>query len=496
MKLEALEQIEKNGLERNSFDRTEKMSVMNKSFKTALKPENGAYGNTIIDKGNGLTERLSQNEFGLKKKEYYLDGKLTHIREKMPDSTWRKTVFDDNGKPYLYETVKRGDLGNRTVELVPDNIIKKDNFTAVTDSYGRPILNKVENIKLKPGRDSLYNVVRDDSYLESDQKGHIIADIFGGPASKENVVPQMDEVNLSKFKAVENKIKSLVEEGHDVSYEVKTNHDGTGDRPSSFEFKIKSDGKEIELDDDLKKIYNSKVDEEAKRLIDAAEKAHVRKTDMKNIGKSGLSEAVEVTAITFTVSTIDNASRFASGEITAEEMVANVAKDTGKGAAAGFGVGAAAEGVKIVMRRSGNELLGNLSNIGIPADLVSFGVSTYGNVADYVRGDIEMSELAYNIGDDAVRIAGRYGGAAVGSLIMPPAGTIVGGFVGCAISSEAYKLAVTEGAKGAEILGTKAKTIAGATIEYAEKNVPEKAGEIKAAFNNFASQNNLPFSFA
>lgn len=37
---------------------------------------------------------------------------------------------------------------------------------------------------------------------------------------------------------------------------------------------------------------------------------------------------------------------------------------------------------------------------------------------------------------------------------------------------------------------------AGATIEYAQENVPEQAANIKASINNFAVQNNIPFSFA
>ena len=45
------------------------------------------------------------------------------------------------------------------------------------------------------------------------------------------------------------------------------------------------------------------------------------------------------------------------------------------------------------------------------------------------------------------------------------------------------------------MLGDKAKAIASATIEYAQENVPEKAADVRAAFNTFAAQNNLPFAF-
>lgn len=96
MRLEALEQIEKTGLEKLSFDRAEKMADFNKSFKTSLVPEKGAYGVTEIDRGNGLIELRGLNESGFLRREFYQDGKLTEIAEKLDANKRQLTKYDDN----------------------------------------------------------------------------------------------------------------------------------------------------------------------------------------------------------------------------------------------------------------------------------------------------------------------------------------------------------------------------------------------------------------
>ncbi len=194
-------------------------------------------------------------------------------------------------------------------------------------------------------------------------------------------------------------------------------------------------------------------------------------------------------------SAVENYSKFSVGEITAEEMVENTAKDSGKGAFIGFGIGSAEKGISILAEKTGSELLQSASSIGIPAEGIAMGIKTVEVGSAYFRGEMELSEVAYQLGEKAAGYGGYMAGAAVGTAVMPGAGTIVGGMVGCALSTEAYKLAVEHGAKGAEILGDKAKAIANATIEYAQENIPEKAADVKAAFNTFATQNNLPFSF-
>lgn len=509
MKIEALDKIEKNGIENLKFDRFEKMSEVNKSFRTSLQPENGVYGVIERELSNGMREVRTHNELGYLKREIYnQDGRLTHTIEKIADNTRQMTKYDDNGIPFLKETSVRGDNPSHTIKLAPDVTITEGNFTAVTDHYGRPIINKIENVTIDPDavRKPLSSKLRDSSYLENDHRGHLIADHLGGPASKENIVPQTEEVNLSRFKTVENKIESLVSEGKKVDYEVKSNYDGRSERPSSFEVRIFADGVEVPLDKDISKIYNGDLSSAEKVLTNAREginKVNTATAPMREVGRQ---QGIEAATITFAISTVDNVILFVDGEISADEMAINIAKDTGTAGALGYGTGFITKGVAIGMSQSSNQLIQSLAGSNVPAAMVSFGVASYDTIIDFAQGEIDITEFAYDMGNNAVGVSGsmlgaQYG-AVVGQAVIPipgvgaVAGGLVGGMVGYAVTTGAYKTAVEYGSKGADALGAKAKQIAGATIEYAQENVPEKAADVKAAINTFAAQNNLPFNFA
>ena len=506
MRLEALEQIEKSGLEKLSFDKAEKMIDFNKSFKTSLAPEKGVYGTTIIDRGNGLVEIRGLNESHFLKREFYQDGKLTEIAEKIDTNKRQLTKFDDNGLPYLREISVRGENPQHEIKLAPSSTIERGNITVTTDNYGRPIHNKITNLELSPERKTLSRKLKDSSYTENDQIGHLIPDSFGGHASKENVVPQTSEVNQSQIKKVENIARDLKREGHKVDYEVKTNYDGKDPRPSSFEPKITVDGKEYPLDESLRKIYNKDLDAKGRLVTDAKENVNhinMATAPMREVGRQ---QGIEAAKITFCISTVDNMLLFIDGEITADEMAINIAKDTGTAGALGYGTGFISKGVAIAMEGSSNELISSLAGSNVPAGLVSFGIASYTSVVDFAQGNIDLAELTYDLGNNAVGVSGsmigaQYG-AVIGQAVIPipgvgaVAGGLVGGMVGFAVTSEAYATAIEYGSRGADVLGDKAKQIAGATIEYAQENIPEKAADIKAAINNFANQNNLPFSFA
>ena len=503
MRFETIEQIEKNGLEKMSFDKVERMAVFNKSFKTSLLPEKGAYGITEIDRGNGLIERRGLNESGFLKREFICNGIPREIIEKIEENRRQLTKYDDNGRPYVKEISIRGDYPQHVINVAPDATIEIGNITVKTDHFGRPIHNKITNIELSPERGSLSRKLRDPSFRESDQIGHLIPDSFGGPASKENVVPQTSDVNQSQIKRVENIARDLKREGHSVDYEVKTNYDGKSRRPSSFEPKITVDGKEYPLDESLRKIYNGELDAKGKLITDARESINKISATTAPMREVGRQQGIEAAKITFAISTVDNVILFVDGEISADEMAMNIAKETGNAYALGYGTGFISKGIAIAMDQSSIELIQSIGGSNVPAGMVSFGVATYGSVVDFAQGKIDASELAYDLGNGAIGVSGsmigsQYG-AALGTMIMPGVGTVagglVGGMVGYAVSAEAYKTAVEYGSKGADALGAKAKQIAGATIEYAQENAPEKANEIKTAINTFAMKNDLPFSF-
>lgn len=507
------------GVERGAFDKirydiTEKLSGLNKSFETSLKPENDIFGITEIDKGGGCAERSFRDEFNNLHKEYYQDGVLTKTREKIDAKTWCTTSFDDNGSAYVKqfnERTKNG-LTAKRMELIPGVEVKKANFTAQIDELGRPVVNKITDLQKMPGREALSEALKDDAYKVSDERGHIIADIFGGPASKENIVPQSYETNHVDMKRAENYVLDLKAKNPDakIDYEVKVNYDGKSKRPSSFEPKVTVDGKVLENVDELKKIYNNTELTQTGKMVTTA-KEHLNKATTKAMPfhKAGVEEGLEAAAITFAVSTVDNVSQFMDGDITAEDMVINIAKDTGTAGAAGYATGFVTKVIATSMQNSTNTMLQSLGNLGVPAAVVSFGVESYDTIMDFAQGEIDGLELAYDLGENAASVAGSaagaaLAGAAVGSII-PGAGTavgfiigggasIVGGMVGTAVATGAYKTAIEMGTAGAEVLADKAQEMATKTIDAAKECLPGAVDDVRGMLNTFLAQNEMPFS--
>ena len=520
-----LDKFEKNSVEIEKIDITERMIELNKSFKSAFTPENGYYGVTEVIKDTGVTERTWKNDEGLLNRAYFSDDKLFRSRGKNADGSWTVTEFDDNEVAYLKKIVNSGSETTAYTELLPNVEIKKGNFTSIVDELGRPTSNKVTGVKINSNeRKSLSSSLRDESYLAGDQRGHVIGDNLGGPATKENIVPQSQNVNQSQFKTVENIVNGLVKEGYDVDYEVRMNYEGDSKRPSSFEPKITINGDEYtELPSELKKIYNVATD------IISTEKITLTniKENIESYHEAGIESGIAAAALTGVVSTVDNVSKFISGEISAEDMVIDIAKDTGISGAIGYGTGFVSSAVSQAMKGSSHTLIKSAGKLGVPAAIISFGVESFDSVTAFASGDIDAGELAYDLGENAASVAGGLGGMAMGAAVgsvVPGAGTliggIVGGLVGTAVAGEAYnsiaetisevqengigvlgdkaqKMAteqIANTAKGMEVIGNKAQEMANGVVELVTKEMPDMAGNICSAINNFAAEFNLPIT--
>lgn len=514
------------GISKIEFNK--KLDEMNKSFKSGITPEKGYFGETFIDKGNGFSEIIKRNELGNISKDYYLNGNLVKNRTKI-DNSWVTTRYDDNQSAYLKEISYKegGAIKQFSMELTPDIVVKKGNFTAKTDMFGRPVFNEITDLQITGNRKTLSSGLKDSSYLELDQKGHIIADNFGGPATKENIVPQTSEVNQGKMAQVENIVRDYKSQGKKVDYSVKTNYVGESKRPSSFEPKIKVDGKEIELPKELKKIYNNGED----TVLSKAKTIVGEKAALNN--KAGLKMAKGAIMMTAAISTVDNVSACINGEISAEEAVTSIAQDTGVAGVVAYGTGFVSNAVANATRTSSHQLIRSLGKSNVPAAVITFGVTSYDTVSDFAEGKIGAEELAIDLGENGVGIVGSIAGsAATGALVgsvVPGAGTavgaaagLVGGMVGYAVTTEAYKTAV-EYAKengeeivenvgefasdvaevavdaggqvvsGASDLADKAQAIANDTIDKASELGDDVATAVKDAISDFNIANALPW---
>jgi len=236
--------------------------------------------------------------------------------------------------------------------------------------------------------------------------------------------------------------------------------------------------------------------------------------------QAGIESGAIAAGLTATISTVDNVQKYMKGEISAKDAALDIAKDTGTAGALGYGTAFVSTAVTSVMKSSSHQLIKSVATSGVPGIAISFGIDTYDSVIDYAQGNIDSAQLAYDLGEGAVHIAGAMAGAEIASnvgaivggtigSVVPGAGTavgivvgkaagygvgMVGGMVGCAIASEAYATAVELGTENAGMLAEKAKSAAEGTIQLVKENAPERVDDVRNAVNKYAAKFNLPFS--
>lgn len=530
----SLDSFEQSSLGKVKYDVTDKLEGFNKSFKSSVESVEGKFGKAEQAMGDTISKNINFNEIGNAIKEYKIEDKVVKTVENIGDGITKTTSFDDRGTAYLEETTKLVDGNYKTdIKIKPNIEIIKDNVTTKTDNLGRVVSSKIENIELKPAgsRDNaeLNNMkVNENLYEGGYQKGHIIPDRFGGTATHENITPEYGKLNQGVIKRTENFAAKLCEDGHNVTYEKSPNYVGKSEVPSSYDIKITVDGvdsKEFiknnsaydKYADLPEKIYNS--EEYYKGEMNTAQKVV---TDIKETGtqigvkakphhEAGMESAAIAATVTCAISTVDNVTACLDGEITADQAALNIAKDTGTAGAVGYGAGFISSAVSSSMASSSNALISSLGNSCVPAAAVSFGIASYDTVVDYAQGEIGTDELAYDLGENAVGVAGSIGGAAlagaaVGSVV-PGAGTavgaaagLVGGMVGYAVTTGAYETAVQaagdaieEHSEEIKQLENKAKDIANDTINKASALGDQAVADVTNAIKDFNIKNSLPF---
>lgn len=156
--------------------------------------------------------------------------------------------------------------------------------------------------------------------------------------------------------------------------------------------------------------------------------------------REGLEGAAFTAAITAGVSTIDNYRLYMNGEISIEDALSDIARDTGLAAAEGFIPDFVTGSVNYAFQNSSHTLLRSLSAYQVPSMVISFGIDSYDDFSNYAAGEITGLELAYELGDNAVQVLGAAAGAT--ALGPVPGGSLVGAIAGAALASKAYETAV------------------------------------------------------
>ncbi len=209
--------------------------------------------------------------------------------------------------------------------------------------------------------------------------------------------------------------------------------------------------------------------------------------------REGLEGAAFTAAVTAGVSTIDNYRLYMNGEISIEDALLDIARDTGVAAAEGFIPDFITGSVNYAFRNSSHSLLQSLSAYHIPTMVISFGIDSYDEISDYAAGEITGLELAYELGDNAMQVLGATAGATV--LTPVPGGSFVGAVAGAALASKAYEtaveLAVEYGPDAIERINAVAdsfKTDASAIVAASIDQVAEGADVVSDAMSEAVSE--------
>lgn len=79
---------------------------------------------------------------------------------------------------------------------------------------------------------------REDRLLD-DEGGHLIATIFKGSGSLDNLVPMNGNLNKGEWKKIENMWRKQLEKGKLVEVKIKPVYKGESQRPVSFDIEYK-----------------------------------------------------------------------------------------------------------------------------------------------------------------------------------------------------------------------------------------------------------------
>lgn len=187
-----------------------------------------------------------------------------------------------------------------------------------------------------------------------------------------------------------------------------------------------------------KRIRPSSVTEEDAMLARTNPKKYVAREMLKDAHSAGKEAAQGAILVGGVISLGQNICAVYSGEETIEDAVKNVTITTAKAGATAYGVGSVGSAIKSVMHTSKNEVVRKLGTTNLPTAIVTSTLEISRIIKSYAKGEITDSEAFAQLGKSGVGSLAASYGAAVGTLLLPGIGTMVGGMVGYMVSSTIY----------------------------------------------------------
>ncbi|MEC4168014.1 MULTISPECIES: hypothetical protein [unclassified Pseudomonas] len=168
--------------------------------------------------------------------------------------------------------------------------------------------------------------------------------------------------------------------------------------------------------------------------------------------RAGLQGAQYGAAIGGSISLLQNLLATAQGQKEMGEAAQNVAVDTLKAGALGYGTAFVGAAIKGSLQQSGNSTLRSLAGTSAPALAVNICLSLASSINRYVCGEISEAQLLSEVGEKGAGMLSSSMMAALGQLAIPVpfVGAAIGAMIGYTLSSLFYQSAL-DAARGAEL---------------------------------------------
>ena len=186
------------------------------------------------------------------------------------------------------------------------------------------------------------------------------------------------------------------------------------------------------------RIKPTSVSEKDALLARKQAKKYVAKTMVKNAHAAGVDAAKGAVLVGGTVSIAQNICAIYSGDVTVEQAAENVIKTTARAGITAYGVGSAGSLLKSAMHTSNNQVVRQLGTTTLPTMVVTSALEIGSVVKSYASGEISETEAFTRLGKSGTGSLAASYGAAVGTVLLPGIGTIVGSMVGYMVSSAIY----------------------------------------------------------
>ena len=134
--------------------------------------------------------------------------------------------------------MKRGK--DNEYHVLPNTKYTVNGYTYQSDEKGR-IIHCEGSLKVKDGSRASLNA-KVSGMGKRDQRGHILADIFGGSNQNDNLVAQLQSINQGAYKTLELNLASMVSSGHAVYGDYTLDYPTSSKRPSAITVIYSIDG--------------------------------------------------------------------------------------------------------------------------------------------------------------------------------------------------------------------------------------------------------------